>query len=229
MPEVSRKMSTPTCKTRESMMLTLLLNDGVSQRLREAFVEAYPGRITCLPAHTVPEGGPTTAPCWRLCVGPSLALRIRRLGWREGLIVAVTRQEFEEIPLMFGPRDSLLFHDVPRELLRISVRLAVEGLTVLPRNLTAGTATLGAQLRGFHQLGAEDRAIMAALTLGLSNRQIAARLDYPLDSVRMSVDRMLRELGCRNRTEIAVLAHRRLSAFLDLPNLPPLQKATAIG
>ena len=213
-----------------TLTLTLIVNEKIARRLHEAFVEVFPGPVLCLSTVAVPSCGLANGSDRQFCVGAELGRRMKLQGWRDRLILTVTRQEFGEMRLMLGPRDSLLFHDVSPDLLRASVRLAMEGLTVFPGELVPRNAIVGPQLRGFRHLGPDDRAVMAELALGFSNRQIAARLGRQVDSVRMSVDRILRSLDCRNRTEVAVLAYGRLSGFLELPELLPprrVEKAEA--
>jgi DNA-binding CsgD family transcriptional regulator len=210
------------------MTLTLVMDEEPGDRLEAAFAAAFPGRIIRLPTFAVPEEGLARAARWQLCVRPDLATRIRQQGWRDGLILAVSRAEFEETHVMLSPRDSLLFHDLPPETLPSAVRLATEGITVFPHELAPSGEVAARKLHGLQQLGEEDRAVMVEMALGASNREIAARLDRTVEKVRLRVDRILKALECRNRTEVATLVCGRLCGFLDLSgNRPPRIEAEA--
>lgn len=212
------------------MVVTLIVDEEAGDRLHAAFASALPGDVHRLATFSVLPGGLARSPRWRLCVGIEMGRRIRLQGWRDGLIFAISREEFGQACLGLGPHDALLFHDVPSARLVPAVRLAMIGMTIFPPDAFPAGRFAGPQLSGFERLGDDDRSVMAELTLGLSNRQIAARLGRTVEFVRQSVDRIFRTLGCKNRTEVAVLAYSRLSPFLELPDvLPPPARPAAWG
>ena len=94
--------------------------------------------------------------------------------------------------------------------------------------------TRSGNLEFFEQLTNEDRSVIGELILGLSYKQVAARLDLSLDGVHQSDDRILRKLGCQNRTEVAVLAYGRLRPFVELTDkawlvIQPLRPSEQCG
>jgi len=195
-------------------MIVTLMNDGdLVDRIQAAFTTALsehePGKARDGNARSAAQQR------LRLCVGLEFGKRIRRLGWRDGLIFAITREELQTACIGLTARDTLLFHDVAPASLVSAARLALEGLTIFPRGVER-SALDEDQLHGFEQLREMDRAVMAELARGLSNRQIANRLGCPVREVNQSVNRIGQALSCQNRTEIAVLARSRFSAFLEI-------------
>ena len=202
-------------------MITLVVDGDPGDRLQRAFSEALPGRVHRLPAHSLPEGRLAEGSRSCLCVSPELADRIRRQGWRDGMILALTREQFRRRYVQVRRRDALLFHDVAPKRLRPAVRLAIRGMTLFPPELVPEDERAAPLLECFDQLSEKDRSVMAELALGLSNREIADRLGSSPESVGQVITRIFRHLGCVNRTTVAVLAFGRFSPFLDVNEALP--------
>ncbi len=85
-----------------------------------------------------------------------------------------------------------------------AIRLANEGQAVLAPE--AMHALLERPSAGSVQLTERERQIMALLAKGLTNRQIAGRLDVSLSTVNFHVHNILDKLGAKTRTEAVALA-----------------------
>ncbi len=203
------------------MTVSLIVDDETADRLEEAFYEAYAGEAFASRSYPAPGDGPANLRRWCLCVAPEVGRQIRRRGWSTELIFVVTQDEFERRRPLLGPRDALLFHDVPATRLRVAVRLAIAGMTLFPAKLVPRGEMAGPVLEAFEQLSEADRTVMAKLALGLRNQEIADLLGRSAKCVRQSIERIFRNLGGLNRMDVAVLVYGRLSPFLDLRAAQP--------
>jgi len=64
-------------------------------------------------------------------------------------------------------------------------------------------------------LSAVQRSVLGLMGKGLSNRQAAAALGLAEVTVKGHLTRIMRALGVRNRTQVAVIAHRYGTQFAD--------------
>ena len=199
------------------MTVSLIVDDETRDRLQAAFHEALGGKLLQLPTRPALDERPPETRRWCLCVTPDVGLRIKRQGWRHGLIFVVTQEDFDRRWPLLGPRDALLFQDVTPAHLPMAVRLSIAGMTVFPSRLLPIGEMAAPALEGFESLSDADRAVMAELARGLRNQEIAHRLGRDSGSVQQSVDRIIRRLGCLNRLEAALIAHGRFTPFLDSP------------
>jgi two-component system response regulator DevR len=100
-----------------------------------------------------------------------------------------------------------------RELLT-SVRAVRAGQVVLdpalvPAALTAPEAGLAAETPVAERLSAIERDVVAHMAAGLTNREIADRMQWSVATAKKYVQRVLAKLGVSDRTEAAVAAVRR--------------------
>ncbi len=117
--------------------------------------------------------------------------------------------------------DGLVLLDRGLNYLDESLKLAEDGYSVLPSAAAGGTGA-SAYVEMLERLSKGERAILALLAEGESNRNIAEALEESEARVKSMVRAILVKLHCRNRTEAAVLA-----ATVLLPLLENLQEATA--
>ena len=89
---------------------------------------------------------------------------------------------------------------------------ASAGLAVLDRGLLAGTVSPAhAETAGApgEALTARERDVLALMARGLPNKQIAARLEISLHTVKFHVASILGKLGASSRTEAVTVGVRR--------------------
>ena len=112
----------------------------------------------------------------------------------------------------------------PREAIVPILALAVQGVTYVPPEILAGVlGTIGAigadaaAIRGEAPTGdsltATQLSVLELVANGSSNRQISERLNMPENTVKAHVAQIMRKIGVRNRTELALLACQAGYAF----------------
>lgn len=94
------------------------------------------------------------------------------------------------------------------EVLVAAIRMAAGGNTYLPPELLHGRAHVETGAPALDSLTRREIKIMALLGEGLSNKEIARRLDAKEATVKVQIHRLMRKLGVANRTQAAVLASR---------------------
>ena len=122
-----------------------------------------------------------------------------------------------------GRADGLLLLDRGLRYLEESLKLAEDGYSVMP-GARADTLDNSVYVEMLSCLGESERAILALLAEGESNRSIAEALEESEARVKSMVRAILIKLDCRNRTEAAVLA-----ATVLLPLLENLRGSAALN
>ena len=134
-------------------------------------------------------------------------------------VVLVGEEEDAAAALAAGARGALLRTSDPGSLWAALVAVRA-GLTVLdggfaPTALAgdpAGSAAPGlgpARSAGGSELTAREREVLALLSRGLSNKQIAQRLSISDHTAKFHVNGILGKLGAATRTEAVVIAARQ--------------------
>jgi DNA-binding NarL/FixJ family response regulator len=124
---------------------------------------------------------------------------------RQVLIVTDADQEcVVSLALKAGARGYLLMDSCAEELVN-AVRAVGRGLHYVCRAVAPSIATSLAQ----DPLTGRESDVLLLLVDGLANKQIAARLDIGVGTVKSHVKAILEKLGAATRTEAASLAMRR--------------------
>jgi two-component system nitrate/nitrite response regulator NarL len=127
------------------------------------------------------------------------------------VILTVSDQPEDLVAAIRGGADGYLLKDMEPEDLLGAIRAALSGRMVLGERLNALLAlaireeSANAQ-RNAAQLTERERAILACLALGLSNKLIGRDLDIAEGTVKVHVKSLLRKLNFRSRVEAAVWA-----------------------
>ncbi|MCG5446026.1 response regulator transcription factor [Micromonospora sp. NIE79] len=129
-------------------------------------------------------------------------------------IVALTTFDLDEYVLRAmraGAVGFLLKSTAPEDLVNL-VRVAAAGHTVLSPTATQRLVASrhdGERVRELlTTLTAREVEVLGCLGAGRSNQQIARRLHLSEATVKGYVSRLLEKLGCDNRTQAGLLAHR---------------------
>ncbi|MEV7987579.1 response regulator transcription factor [Micromonospora sp. NPDC085948] len=129
-------------------------------------------------------------------------------------IIALTTFDLDEYVLRAmraGAVGFLLKSTAPEDLVNL-VRVAAAGHTVLSPSATQRLVTSrhdGERVRELvATLTAREVEVLGCLGAGRSNQQIARRLHLSEATVKGYVSRLLEKLGCDNRTQAGLLAHR---------------------
>ncbi|HWA49368.1 MAG TPA: response regulator transcription factor [Dongiaceae bacterium] len=112
------------------------------------------------------------------------------------------------------------------EVLVAAIRMAAGGATYLPPELVRGTQA-DSGLPSLENLTQREIQILLLLGEGLSNKQIARRLQAKEATIKVQIHRMLRKLRVANRTQAAVLVSRH--DFMQghaLAGLIPIESGT---
>jgi DNA-binding NarL/FixJ family response regulator len=129
-------------------------------------------------------------------------------------VIVVTTFEIDSYvveALQAGASGFLLKSNVPAELVR-AVRVVAEGHALLSPSVTRRVIRLfGPRLRGpipprsaWASLTAREREVVAWVTTGLSNDEIAAELVLSPDTVRTHISRAMVKLAARDRAQLVV-------------------------
>jgi two-component system nitrate/nitrite response regulator NarL len=111
--------------------------------------------------------------------------------------------------------DGYILTDVSPEMLKLSLGLILAGQSVMPSGLASAMfrqreAAAAASDRSF--LTARENEVLASLSRGHSNKEIARELNMSAATVKVHLKGVLRKLQVRNRTEAAVWAINRPAA-----------------
>ena len=111
--------------------------------------------------------------------------------------------------------DGYILTDVPPDTLKLSLGLIMAGQSVMPSGLASSMfrqreAAASAGERPF--LTTRESEVLASLSRGHSNKEIARELDMSAATVKVHLKGVLRKLQVRNRTEAAVWAINRSAA-----------------
>ncbi|WP_405442855.1 response regulator transcription factor [Streptomyces avidinii] len=144
----------------------------------------------------------------------------RRIGEDDALadvrVVMLTTFELDEYvfeAIRSGASGFLVKDTEPEELLR-AVRAVVAGDALLSPGVTrrliaefAARSKQPAAAAGLRRLTDREREVMALVGMGLSNKEIARRLDVSPLTAKTHVSRTMVKLGARDRAQLVVLAY----------------------
>lgn len=115
-----------------------------------------------------------------------------------------------------------LLKDVDADRLVEAVRTVAAGDGVIAPRVTrrligafAARPAAPARAPGLEELTPREREVFACLGEGLSNQQIAARLDMAETTTKTHVSRILGKLGLASRVQAAILAHETAATGLS--------------
>ena len=135
-------------------------------------------------------------------------------GRRTRVLLAVPESKCAMLGELPCRADGIILLGAGLKYLEASLKLAEDGYSVIPSAQPEGGNGAG-YLSMLSRLGDGERAILRLLAAGDSNRTIAETLDESEARVKSMVRAILIKLGCRNRTEAAVLAATVLLPLLD--------------
>lgn len=139
---------------------------------------------------------------------------VRWSGKRTRVLLAVPESKCAMMGELPCRADGLILLGHGLKYLEASLKLAEDGYSIMP-TARAGGADGAGYLEVLSRLGDGERAILRLLAEGDSNRSIAEALGESEARVKSMVRAILIKLGCRNRTEAAVLAATVLLPLLD--------------
>ncbi|MDY0985262.1 response regulator transcription factor [Microbacterium sp. CFBP9023] len=130
------------------------------------------------------------------------------------LITTFDLDEYIFAGLRAGARGFLL-KDAGSELLAQAIRAAASGDALIAPNVTvrlleafAGSAAAAPSPPPVESLTEREEQVLAKVSAGLSNGEIARELFITLSTVKTHVASLMTKLGVRNRVEIAIWAHQ---------------------
>lgn len=144
--------------------------------------------------------------------GLEAARELARLGFGVAMLTTFNDDGYLEQALDGGARGFLLKSGDPRELIAGVHALASGGAYLAPkvaaRMITRFRGGRAGRARSLvDSLTARERDVLALLGEGLSNAQIARRLELVEGTVKGHVSAILTRLGAENRVQAAIVAH----------------------
>tara|TARA_R110000851_G_scaffold101607_1_gene217805 strand:+ start:1614 stop:2243 length:630 start_codon:yes stop_codon:yes gene_type:complete len=141
-------------------------------------------------------------------------LKQLRDGGYSGRIImyTVSDQENDVVDALRGGADGYLLKDMEPEDMVRQLRQAAKGRMVVSENLTALLAEALRNQRNspptqsVDALTLREKEILAELSVGMSNKLIARKLDITEGTVKVHVKHLLKKLRLRSRVEAAVWA-----------------------
>lgn len=124
----------------------------------------------------------------------------------------VSDQENDVVDALRGGADGYLLKDMEPEDMVRQLRQAAKGRMVVSENLTALLAEALRNQRNspptqsVNALTLREKEILAELSVGMSNKLIARKLDITEGTVKVHVKHLLKKLRLRSRVEAAVWA-----------------------
>lgn len=132
-------------------------------------------------------------------------------------VVIITTFDLDEYvfaALRAGAKGFLL-KDAGSELLAQAIRAAASGDALIAPNVTvrlleafAGSVPAASPPQPVEALTEREEQVLAEVSAGLSNGEIARELFITLSTVKTHVASLMTKLGARNRVEIAIWAHQ---------------------
>jgi DNA-binding NarL/FixJ family response regulator len=145
--------------------------------------------------------------------GIAVLRELRDAGLRTRALVLTSAADRELVPLaVHAGAAGFLYKDVDPDALVRALRSVQDGHTLLAPEaadslLRSGPA--GPAVRGIGALTGREREVLAQLTKGRSNREIARQLRVSEKTVKTHVSSVLAKLGVADRTQAALLAVRQ--------------------
>lgn len=109
--------------------------------------------------------------------------------------------------------DNLIFLELQSRRLGKALTMALDGFVTLPGRTRATLAVDSVRQERLHRLDDMEQDVIGLIAEGMTNEQIARRLNMGEPQVKRTVKRILDHLGLRNRTEAAVFYHCAEGAF----------------
>ena len=130
-----------------------------------------------------------------------------RPGVRLIVLGGTSDAKFMEQAITVGAR-GMLNHDASEEELRMAIKVVCEGSVWAPREVLSRLLDRANHTRGLAHvhLTARELEVLRLLVSGLSNREIAARLDIEPATVKAHLGRLMRKAGVTNRTALGTHA-----------------------
>lgn len=108
------------------------------------------------------------------------------------------------------PGWAIVSSDAGAEELQIAVRAAAQGLVALPRSMVEHlNEPRAVTASSLEPLTSREREVLTLLSEGLSNKQIAARLQISEHTVKFHVASIFAKLGAASRTEAVSIGARQ--------------------
>jgi DNA-binding NarL/FixJ family response regulator len=132
--------------------------------------------------------------------------RLRRAA-PQALILVLTLAAEEEVrrAIAAGARGSISKRASAMQIAAAVSSTVMEGTLVLSGAKLDSWARVRRGTSPAQNLSDREVAVLKLLSRGMGNRQIATKLHVSVNTVRFHVHRILEKLGCRNRTQAAVI------------------------
>jgi DNA-binding NarL/FixJ family response regulator len=137
-----------------------------------------------------------------------VALKARDSTARVLVLTSATEPALASLALRSGAA-GLLYKDVDPDALVRAIRSVHDGHLLLASEAAGTLVRSASQAAGLDALTSREREVLAELTHGRSNREIARALRISEKTVKAHVSSVLAKLGVQDRTQAALLAVRQ--------------------
>lgn len=211
-------MGLPRCipTPADRRLLVISPHKAVAAELKARLETGGASVLTAESAQQLPEGTRMHLDAVVVHVGPrpaGSAEELARIAERSPVILALERSALLDAVPLAGLARGLVFLDGPGNRIPAVVELACHGFCALPVGLDLPRAIDRARLDRVTRLSETERAVLAALAAGASDREIARRLDLGEGHTKYLVRRVLQKLRFANRTRAAVFAADHAAAL----------------
>ena len=158
----------------------------------------------------VAEDSPADVIVWDLGADARTAQqRIEELERSETDVVALVPSHAVASPALAAGARGLLTRETSGAALAAAVQAVRAGLVVVDPALATALMPTRERMPLADELTAREQEVLQQLSLGLSNKEIAAKLHISDHTVKFHVNAILSKLGVTSRTEAVVAAARR--------------------
>lgn len=129
---------------------------------------------------------------------------IRTLQLRRPVLALVARDQVQDV--IAAGAAGAIDRRAPPEAMAAAISALNEGLTVLDKSYVDLVAPHSTHVHADSLLTAREREVLALLADGLSNKEIAARLEISEHTAKFHVNSILQKMGAQKRVEAVVRA-----------------------
>ncbi len=182
---------------------------GEDPLVRESVVRRVRGRASeSVTASAAEAAARTSAEVVLWDLGPTAGGQGFRFDTMDAPVIALAPSDAKALPLLSAGAAAVLRRDVSGDALRSAIDSVTQGLRVIDPELldTPSRNASPTAARGTAALTPREHDVLELLAVGLSNKQIAARLGISSHTAKFHIGAILSKMDAATRTEAVVRA-----------------------